>query len=148
MQVTFALGIDPDEAAAWATLADHRSPEDEGGTLPGRLQLAAEGQAPVAISDDLEFLVPNLCLRAPAAVATEGRTVVRMASNPRQIILTREGDRVRLVDAAGTDLGAFPQDALDAALHACAVRFAEFVAALAEQFPDWIKFRDRLRSLL
>ena len=144
MQATFAFGSDMDEAAALAAVADHRSPEDEGGTLDGSITLSSEGRAPVVLRDDLEFLVPSLCLVAPATLAAEGRVTVPMASAPRSVVLIRDGDAIRLQDREGAELGQFPAADLLAALHACAVRFTAFIGALADQFPDWRKLHESL----
>lgn len=138
MQVSFALGSDPDEQTTLDHLAAHAAAADDG-LLEGRLILEDGGATPVVLEDDLQFLVPGLCLDMPPRLAADGTATVRMASMPVQTIFQRDGNSVRLTDGDGVALGRFPHDALVEALHDCAGRFTAFIGELAALQPAWAK---------
>lgn len=130
--VRFSFGGNPrnlvDEAAA---APETLLPVTDEWVMSGAVTLAEEGAPPVVLTDDLEFLVPNLCLRAPAALASADTVSLGMASRPVRIVLTRDGAVIRVLDGDGTELGRFPESTLMTALHDCAERFTEFVDRMA-----------------
>jgi hypothetical protein len=151
MQAAFVIGTRPeaslDEAAAQAAVAANQLPDSEYG-LRGRIVLGAPGKTPVELADDLEFLVPNLCLKVPALLAAQGQATLTMASWPGSFQLLRDGEDVKLLDAGGAELGRFPQAALKAALRDCATRFTGYVGALAAQDADWAPLHRSLSERL
>ena len=144
MKVGFTVGTAANEAASWAALEGPFVP-DEFGVMEGRLTLSDDGVLDVEIEDDLQFLVPNLCLRMPPRLAAEGSATVRTASMGLCVTLRRDGETVLLTDD-GAELGRFPYDGLTRALRECAERFAEYVGALAVRAPEWGALESVLRS--
>lgn len=141
MHASFAFGRHGgpvlDEVAAETALSALHNPAEDG-ALMGHVLLSAEGAEPVAIRDDLQFLVPDLCLRAPAALAMRDRVELSMAALPKTYLLLREAGTVRILDAGtGTELGHYPEAALFEALRGCASRFTRYVGALARIASEW-----------
>lgn len=128
----FSFGSNPatsvDEAAA---SPEALLPATDEWDMTGAVTLTNDGATPVILTDDLEFLVPNLCLRAPAVLASADTVSFGMASRPVRIVLVREGAAMSVRDGDGAELGRFPDAALMAALQGCAKRFTDFVGRMA-----------------
>ena len=152
MKAVFVIGNGPeaslDEAAALAAVAAKQPPDTDDGGLVGCIVISADGQPALAVRDDLEFLVGNLCLAAPATLASQGRVVVPMANRPTTITLLVNGDEVQVLDEAGAVLGRYPQHALAAALRGCAERFTAYVGALAALDGAWTPLHKLLQARL
>ena len=140
MHAAFVLGSNPATARDETALSADPVTAD----LMGQIVLTDDNAAPVTLADDLEFLIPNLCLRAPVTLAAEGSALVTMASWPGSVTLVRDGEAIRLLDQDETELGRFPAAALTAALRACAGRFRDYIGALAEADPEWHAFHAML----
>jgi hypothetical protein len=149
MNADFLIGTQPDalldEPAARAAVAEGQLP-DADPILMGRIVLQHEGQPAVTLRDDLQFLVPALCLKAPATLKAQGRVEVAMASRPARVELLLEGEEVRVIDPAAGELAHYPRAALWAALQGCATRFADYAGLLAQQDARWSPLHQSLRA--
>jgi hypothetical protein len=137
MQAVFILdasGLVLDEAAAVAALARGEPPTDP--LLMGRVHLSDTG-LDLALHDDLQFLVPSLCIRAPRRLAAQGEAKVAMASWPQHYLLRRDGETVRVLEGGKTEVARLSYQELTEALAGCAHRFTTYVGGVATLQPSW-----------
>lgn len=146
MNVRFTTADFGDEAASVAAAQAGQAPEEESYVF-GQVVLEHQGQPELAWYDDLSFLVPRLCVAAPAALEREGTAQARLIDWPNTIYLAAEGDAVHLTGDNGED-ASYPRTELLAALRACATRFADFLAVLAVHNPAFQARERDLRAAL
>ena len=137
MDATFALRPDAATLQNEAALADDPVLSGEDGVLMGRITLSDGGEPALLLDDDLQFLVPSLCLRAMQSLARDGRAELTMASWPGSNTLIRDGEVVQVQDSDGAELARFPYGPLATALHDCAGRFTAWVGHIALDAPEW-----------
>ncbi len=150
MQVRFELGLfrEPPQSEAEALLAVALGrPPGDGEYLPGRVRLEHSGQGEVAIDDDLQMLIVNLCARMPRMLADAGRAEVNLASYYQPYEFVDEAGTVRVL-TEGAEVARYPRDELTAALRDCGRRFADFLDELSKLQPRWTGMRDVLREEL
>lgn len=152
MHAAFAIADPPgsllDEDAALAAARAHR-PLGEESVLAGQVTLTEGGVPPLRMDDDLQFLIPNLCLRATAALAAGDVATVQMASWPQHYALRRDGDALRVLEGDDeAEVGRFPYGAALKTLRGCAERFTAFVGELAASQPEWQPLHALLRREL
>jgi hypothetical protein len=131
-----------DEAGAGAALSAGEVPGSEG-VLMGRLRVE-EGGATIDFEDDLQFLVPKLCLRVPRRLEDGDSVQVRMASWPKSYTLTREGAMVCILDDEQGEMAKLEFTSFSTALHDCATRFCDYIGHLAELDPEWLPLHELL----
>jgi hypothetical protein len=111
--------------------------------LGGELALSIEGQPPLVLRDDLEQLVPRLCLRAIPALEAAQPVTVPLFTDPSELVLTPEAEAVH-ADFADTPRRTFPRTALVDGLERCGAHYAALVEAV---FPHDATRRSKLAAL-
>lgn len=111
--------------------------------LGGELTLSVEGQPPLVLRDDLEQLVPRLCLRGIPALEQGQPVTVPLFTDPSAVTFTPEAESVH-VDYADLPRLTLPRAALVDALERCGANYAALVDAV---FPGDATRRAKLASL-
>lgn len=100
--------------------------------LGGEVEITDEGREPLVIADDLEQLVPRLCLQALAALEAGEAVTVPLFIGPSSVTLEPAGDQLVVVAPSGKR-ESYPLAAALAELEACGARFSRL---LELNFPD------------
>jgi hypothetical protein len=135
------VNMDFSVAGGWVTAAEASAMVSMGecvaeiAMLMGRITLV-DGPEQVTLEDDLQFLVPALCLRAPRALSQGGTAEVRLASQPVRYRLDLEGETVVFSEGEQA-VARFPRGPLTEALRGCATTFAAFASDFAASEPEW-----------
>lgn len=146
MQVDFRTQSYGDEATSLAAVEAGQAPAEEEHVY-GTVTLRRDDGEAVDVTDDLLFLMPDLCGDAPAKLERTGKAAVTIVDYPNTVRLVRDGDEVHVTDQLGADLRV-PYGELLPALRACGLRFAAYLEKLSplQEGVDWSarKIRDVL----
>ncbi|MCU0775701.1 MAG: hypothetical protein MUC74_14745 [Ideonella sp.] len=144
LRVSLEPPLEVDEALLRAGLPDTlRAMLKALAYLGGELALSAEGQPPLVLRDDLEQLVPRLCLRGLPALEQGKPVTVPLFTDPSAVTFTPEADNVH-IDYADTPRLTVPCAALADALERYG---ANYVALVDAVFPGDATRRAKLASL-
>ncbi|MFY7855648.1 MAG: hypothetical protein ACOVQT_05870 [Rubrivivax sp.] len=144
LRVSLEPPLEVDEALLRAGLPEAtRTALEALAYLGGELALSADGQSTVVLSDDLEQLVPRLCLRGIPALEQGQPVTVPLFTDPSTVTFTPEAESVH-VDYADTPRLTVPRAALAEALERCGANYAALVDAV---FPGDATRRAKLASL-
>lgn len=111
--------------------------------LGGEIEFSAEGQKPLRIPDDLEQLVPRLCLQTLSSLEAGVAVTVPLLMDPGQVKLEVAGDQLSVATPDGRR-ESYPLAAALAELEACGARFARL---LELNFPDDASLRRKLTAM-
>lgn len=144
MDVRFSTADFGDESASLAA-AESGVPLQEQYHVFGTVVLEQPGQDPLSIYDDLPFLVLELCVRVPAALAESGEAQVRLIEWPNSFKLEAKGNVVHVTGERG-ESASFPEAELLPALRDCGRRFAGFLESVAQAAPQFEERAQLLRG--
>ncbi|MDY0748340.1 hypothetical protein SNE35_27830 [Paucibacter sp. R3-3] len=94
--------------------------------LGGEVEISDQGREPLQILDDLEQLVPRLCLQALARLEQGEAVTIPLFTDPAKLTLTPKGDQLE-IEAPDGRRDQFPLAAALVALEACGARFAHLL---------------------
>lgn len=127
MLVNLEVPLDVDESAVARPL-----PEPIGSELRrmpylgGQLKLHEDGEEPTVIYDDLEQLVPRLCVASLTQLHAGQEVTVPLFTDAGQVVLRPRGSQLEVVLSDGRSANFILVDAL-AALEACGRRYMRLV---------------------
>jgi hypothetical protein len=96
------------------------------GNCEGAITISEEQHREIELEDELPALVRNLCFQANGELQRSGRGIYYFSSWAGQVMLSREGDLVK-VEGAEVGSASFDPEALTAGLRDCGARFIDML---------------------